>query len=132
LKKIPLSNCRITLDDFEQISIDDVYVIAVNLLRSTINEAFAFRKIVKEQINSGHTNLVIDLSKCDYIDSTFFGAIMVALGMMNDIGDKLKVVEPVNRKESIFLTTNTLGVIDLYKTREDAVKSFDSDSKPES
>ena len=113
------------MDDFEIIFSDGVCVIVVNLLRSTINEAFAFRKIVKEEIKSGHTNLVIDLSKCDYIDSTFFGAIMMALGMMNDIGDKLRVVKPVNPRESIFLTTNTLGVIDLYKTREDAIKSFE-------
>ena len=117
------------MDDFEKIFIDGVYVIAVNLTRSTLNEAVAFRKIVAEEINSGHTNLVIDLSKCDYIDSTFFGAIMMALQMMNDIGDKLKVVKPVNRRESIFLTTNTLGVFDLFTTREDAVESFKSSSQ---
>ena len=120
------------MEDFEQIYTDGVYVIAVNLTRSTINEAFAFRKIVAEEINSGHTNLVIDLSKCDYIDSTFFGAIMMALQMMNDIGDKLKVVKPVNRRESIFLTTNTLGVFDLFTTREEAIKSFESGLQSES
>ncbi len=120
------------MEDFEQIYTDGVFVIAVNLLRSTINEAFAFRKIVKEEIESGHTNLVIDLSMCDYIDSTFFGAIMWALGMLNDLGDNLKVVEPVSSNESIFFTTNTLGLIELYKSREDAIKSFDSDSEPKS
>ncbi len=120
------------MERFEKIFVAGVIVIAVNLTRSTINEAFAFRKIVKEEIESGHTNLVIDLSKCDYIDSTFFGAIMMALGMMNDIGDKLRVVKPVNPRESIFLTTNTLGVIDLYKTREDAVNSFESSSQSKS
>jgi len=130
LKKIPLSNSRIILEDFEKIFIDGVYVIAVNLTRSTIDEAVAFRKIVEEEINSGHTNLVIDLSQCDYIDSTFFGAIMWALGMLNDLGDNLKVVESVSSKESIFFTTNTLGLIELYKSREDAIKSFESSSQP--
>ena len=52
----------------------------------------------------------------------------MALRMMNDIGDKLKIVKPVNPRESIFLTTNTLKLFDLYKTREDAIKSFDTDS----
>ncbi len=60
------------MDNFEQINTDGVFVIAVNLLRSTINEAVAFRKIVEEEINSGRTKLVIDLSKCVYIDSAFF------------------------------------------------------------
>jgi anti-anti-sigma factor len=114
---------------FEKIHVDDVFVIVVNLTRSTINEAFKFRKVVEEEINSGHTDLVIDLSKCDYIDSTFFGAIMLALRMMNDIGKRLKVVKPDNPKEAIFITTNTLSLFDFYKTREDAIKSFGSGSQ---
>ena len=118
------------MEDFEKIFIDGVVLIAVNLTRSTINEAFAFRKIVEEEIKSGHTNLVIDLSKCNSIDSTFFGAIMMALEKTNYIGKKLKVVEPVNAKESIFILTNTLELFDLYKTREDAIKSFEDDSQP--
>ena len=113
------------MDAFEKIYIDDILVIAVNPTRATINEAIVFRTVVKEDINSGYNKLVIDLSKCDYIDSTFFGAIIMALGMMNDIGDKLRVVKPVNPKEDIFITTNTIRLFDLYKTREDAIKSFE-------
>ena len=116
------------MEHFEKIFVAGVFVIAVNLTRSTLNEAIAFRKIVEEEINSGHTKLVIDLSKCKLIESTFFGAIIMAREMMNDIGDKLKVVKPINAKEDIFMLTNTLGLFDLYKTRKDAIKSFDSDS----
>ncbi len=120
------------MEDFEKIYLDGVFVIAVNLNRSTINEAIIFRKILKEEINSGHTKLVIDLSKCDYIDSTFFGAIIVASRMLNDIGYKLKVVKPAIAGEYIFTHTNTLKLFDKYKTREEAIKSFDEDIQPES
>ncbi len=120
------------MDDFEIIFSDGVCVIVVNLLRSTINEAFAFRKIVKEEIKSGHTNLVIDLSKCEIIDSTFFGAIIMAREMMKGEGYKLKVVKPVNPKDDVFWLTNTLRLFDLYKTREKAIKSFEEDIQLES
>jgi len=116
------------LENFEKINVDGVFVIAVNLTRATLNAAMAFRKIVEEVINSGHTNLVIDLSKCDYIDSTFFGVVVLALQKMIVLGGKLKVVEPVNPREDIFTTPNTLVLFDLYKTSKDAIKSFDSDS----
>jgi anti-sigma B factor antagonist/stage II sporulation protein AA (anti-sigma F factor antagonist) len=112
------------LEDFEKIFVDSVYVIAVNLTRSTINEAFAFRKIVEEEINSGHTNLVIDVSKCDYMDSTFFGVLIVILKMMKSKGYELKLVQPANPREDIFTAGNLTRLFDLYKTREDAVKSF--------
>lgn len=118
------------MDAFEKIYVDGVYIIAVNLSRSTIKEAHEFRKIIEEEINSGHTDLVIDLSKCNYLDSTFFGGIIWALGKMSDIGKKLKLVKPSNAKEDIFLTTNTISLFDFYKTKEDALKSFGEDILP--
>ena len=115
------------MEDFEKIYVNGVFVIAVNLIRATINEAVEFRKIIEEEINSGQTQLVIDLSKCDYIDSTFFGAIIVASKMLIDMGYKLKVVKPTMVGEYIFSHTNYLKVFDKYKTRESAIKSFDED-----
>jgi anti-anti-sigma factor len=115
------------LEDFEKIYVDGVFVIAVNLIRATINEAVEFRKIIEEEINSGQTQLVIDLSKCDYIDSTFFGAIIVAAKMLIDMGYKLKVVKPTMVGEYIFSHTNYRKVFDKYKTREAAVRSFKED-----
>ncbi len=118
---------RIILGNFEKIFVDDVFVIGVNVTRSTIIEAMEFRKIIEEKIIPGNNRIVIDLSKCEIIDSTFFGVVILALQKMIDIGGKLKVIEPVNPKEDIFTTTNTLRLFDLYKTREDAIKSFNGD-----
>ena len=120
------------MEAFEKIYVDGVFVVAVNITRATINEAIAFRKILKEEINSGHTKLVIDLSKCAYIDSTFFGAIIVASKMLMNIGYKLKVVEPSIAGEYLFTYTNTVKVFDKYKTRDGAIKSFEEDIQPES
>ena len=120
------------MEDFEKIYVGGVFVIAVNLIRATINEAIAFRKIVEEEINSGQTQLVIDLSNCDYIDSTFFGAIIVASKRLIDIGYKLKVVKPTMVGEPIVSHTNYLKVFDNYTAREAAIKSFDEDNQLDS
>ncbi len=113
------------MEYFEKINVDGVFVIAVNSTRATLNEAIALRKIIKENINSGHTKLVIDLSKCTYIDSTFFGAIIAASRMLIEIGYKLKVVKQAIAGEYIFIQTNTHKLLDKYKTREEAIKSFE-------
>ena len=99
------------MEDFEKIYVDGVIVLAVNLTRSTVNEANAFRKIAEEEINSGHTKLVIDLSKCDYMDSSFFGTIVLASKMLNQIGFKLKVVKPAIAEEDIFTHTDRKSVV---------------------
>ncbi len=112
------------MEDFKKINVAGVFVIEVNLTCSTLNDSIEFRKIVEEEINSGHTNLVIDLSKCKFIDSTFIGAIIMAMKMMKGKGYKLKVVESANAREDIFTAINPLRLSDVYKTREDAIKSY--------
>ncbi len=119
------------MEAFKIIYVDGVIVIEVNLIRSTIEEAIAFRKIVEGEINSGRTKLVIDLSKCDYIDSTFFGALIVTSKMLIDLGYKLKVVKQGIVEEYIFAFTDYRKVFDKYKTRQEAIKSFEEDIQPE-
>ena len=120
------------MEAFEKIYVDGVFVIVVNCTRSTMLEANEFKKLIKEEISSAHNKLVIDLTKCEYVDSTFFGAIMMTFGMMTDKGYKLKVVRPTISGEDIFTSTNTLRLFDIYKTREEAIKSFEEDIQPES
>ncbi|MGB5847960.1 MAG: STAS domain-containing protein [Ignavibacteriaceae bacterium] len=88
--------------------------------------------IVNEEINSGQTQLVIDLSECVYIDSTFFGAIVMTSKRLISIGYKLRVVEPVIIGQSIVFNLNTSKIFDKYKTRKEAIKSFEGDIQPES
>ena len=120
------------MENIEKIYVDGVIVIKVNLIRAILNESIVLRGIVDEEINSFHTNLVIDLSKCDYIDSTFFGAIVMTAKKLINIGSRLKVVKPGNEGESIFININTTKIFDKYKTREAAIKSFEEDIQPES
>ena len=115
------------MENIEKIYVNGVVVLEINLNRAILNETIAFRKAVEGEINSGQTQLVIDLSKCDYIDSTFFGAIIMASKRLINNGYKLKVVKPTVVGESIFIHTNTSKVFDKYKTREAAIKSFDED-----
>ena len=114
------------MEDFEIKIVDDVTVIGVNLTRATLNDAIALRKIVEEEINSSNSNFVIDVSRCDFIDSTFFGAIVIAFKIIKDKGYKLKVVEPANSGDNIFITHNFRILFDLYKKGEDAIKSFEN------
>ena len=120
------------MEAFEKLNVNGVYVIAVNISRSTIKDAYSFRKTIEEEINDGHTDLIIDLYKCNYVDSTFFGGIMWALGKLSDAGKKLKIVKPGHPKQDIFITTKTQELFELYKTREDAINSFGEDLRSES
>ncbi|MCH7722676.1 MAG: STAS domain-containing protein [Bacteroidetes bacterium] len=120
------------VENFEKIFVDDVFVIVVHLISPTFLEANEFNEIIKQQISFGHTRLVVDLSMCEHIDSTFLGELIKSFKKMTYIGGALRIVEPAIPAMDIFTSTNTLRLFDLYKTREDAIKSFEEDIQPES
>ena len=120
------------MEDIEKIYFNDVVVLEINLIRAILNESIALREIVEEEINSGQTQLVIDLSECVYIDSTFFGAIVLTSKRLINIGYRLRVVEPVIVGQSVVMNLNTSKLFDKYKTMKEAIKSFKGDIQPES
>jgi anti-sigma B factor antagonist/stage II sporulation protein AA (anti-sigma F factor antagonist) len=120
------------LENIEKTYFDGVIVIKINLIRAILNESIALREIVDEEINSGQTQLVIDLSECVYVDSTFFGAIVLTSKRLINIGYRLRVVEPVIVGQSVVMNLNTSKLFDKYKTREEAILSFEEDIQPES
>ncbi len=120
------------MENFEQINTDSVFVIVAHLIYLTFIEAKEFREIINEQVNNGHKKLVVDISLCEHIDSNFIGAIIKSFKQVTSVGGALRIVKPDNSKVDIFILTNTLNVFDLYETREDAIKSFESGSEPKS
>ena len=120
------------MENFEKIYLEGVTLIIVHLISPTLLEANEFMEIVDEQISFGQTRLVVDLSKCEHIDSTFLGEIIKSFKKMTSIGGALRIVEPAIPAQDIFSFTDTLKLFDLYKTRKDAIKSFEEDIQPES
>ena len=112
------------MENFEKIYLEGVTLIIVHLISPTLLEANEFMEIVDEQISFGQTRLVVDLSKCEHIDSTFLGELIKSFKKMNYIGGALRIVEPATPSQDIFTYTDTLKLFDLYRTREDAIKSF--------
>ena len=112
------------MENFEKIYLEGVTLIIVHLISPTLLEANEFMEIVDEQISFGQTRLVVDLSICEHMDSTFLGELIKSFKKMTYIGGALRIVEPATPSQDIFTYTDTLKLFDLYRTREDAIKSF--------
>lgn len=119
------------MGNFEKVYLGDILVLAVNLTRAILSEAMEFKKIVEDEIETGYNKIVIDLSQCDYVDSTFFGVIVKISRVLIGKGYKLKIVKPAATGEYIFIHTNTDHLFDKYKSREDAIESFKEGTKSE-
>lgn len=103
---------------------DDVIVEIVDLNRATLSEADEFKQRLTENINSGCKKIVVDLSACEFIDSTFLGALVISLKKVTSLGGDLRLVGFQPAVHSMFELTRMYRVFETFKTKEDAVLSF--------
>jgi len=107
----------------QQIS-GDVLVNRVNLLRATINEAADLRTLLDEQITIGHSKIVIDLSQCTHLDSTFVGVLVVTQKKLLAKGGELKMVDPLDPAKELLYLIGISKVFETFEIAEDAINSF--------
>jgi len=118
------------MEDITQEIRGNVITNRVNLLRATMNEAAELSNLLDEQIVFGHSNVVVDLSQCTHLDSTFIGVLVVTHKKLLAKGGELKIVEPLDPAKELYYLTGTSKVFSNFETAEEAIKSFGSIIKP--
>jgi anti-anti-sigma factor len=112
------------MEDFLKKVQGDVIVEVVNLSRATRNESLEFKQILDEDIQFNFKKIVVDLSLCEFMDSTFLGTLVVAQKNIAKKGGEIKLVEPASVLQTLMAKAGTLKVFDSYKNLNDAVDSF--------
>lgn len=108
------------IDDLE----NKVCLITVNINRATLEEAEKFKSLLFEKIQIGIKKVIIDLSECEFIDSTFLGSLVVSLKKTTGSGGDLRLIGFKPSVETMFELTRMYRVFESFKTKEEAISSF--------
>jgi anti-sigma B factor antagonist len=73
-----------------------------------------------------HTNVVLDLSRLRFVDSSGLGAFISCLRKLNAKGGDLKLCGMSKDVRAVFELVRMHRVFDILATREDAVRAFGS------
>lgn len=111
--------------EFVKTEINGVSLIKVELLRATLKEVEEFKMLLMGEVQLGKKNIVVDLSDCDFIDSTFLGTLVMVLKKLTAVGGDLRLVGFKPSVKSMFELTRMYRVFDSFEKQEDAIKSFD-------
>jgi anti-anti-sigma factor len=103
---------------------NNILIEIVNLERATLKEAEQFKLILVKDIEEGNKNIIVDLNNCEFIDSTFLGALVVSLKKTTALGGDLKLVGFQPAVHSMFELTRLHRVFEAFRTREEAIESF--------
>jgi anti-anti-sigma factor len=110
--------------DFEKHYSGDIVIITVNLSRATVREAHEFKSFIDEEIKKKKLKIIIDLSQCDFIDSTFIGVLVVTLKRLAELGGELRIVEPPSIAHTILTVTGTMNIFNTHKSKSEAIMSL--------
>ena len=119
------ANMRIIEEDFEKLQIYDVVVEVVNLTRATFKEAVQLKKILDNDVENKIKKIVVDLSQCEFIDSTFLGVLVLSLKASAKYGGDIRIVKPTKMAKSLMEKAGTLNVFNIHTSLNDAIQSFD-------
>ena len=112
-------------DDFAREVIGGVVIERVQMNRVTMREAQYFKERLLQDSVSGFNRIIIDLSKCSFVDSSIVGAMVVMLKRITEKGGELRVVKPDSEAFNVFTITGLYKVFNLYNSVTEALKDFD-------
>ncbi len=91
----------------------------------TIGEGSAeVRKMVRELLQAGKTDILLNLGDVSYVDSSGIGELVSSFTTVSNQGGQLKLLSLTKKLKELLAITKLLTVFDSYEKEEDALASF--------
>jgi len=107
---------------------DDVIIFDIDgeIRRSDVTDV-TLHQLVKDQLDSGKRNILLNFKNVEFIDSFGVGEILASYISTHNLGGKLKIAKISKKLYLVFQVTMLTKVLDIYDEEELALSSFMGD-----
>jgi len=88
-------------------------------------DADVFKETIKNLIAEGYKNVIVNLSRVPWVNSTGLGILIAGYTTLKKEGGSLKLVHVTDRIQSILMITKLGTIFESYSDEGEAVKSFE-------
>jgi len=106
----------------------DIVIVKVDLPAATMRDAQSLWEIVASDSVFDKEKIIIDLSACSFIDSTFIGMIVKIFKRVSEKHCVMKLVFPQITDIESFRVTGIAKILECFKNLDNAIESFNPDS----
>jgi anti-sigma B factor antagonist len=93
--------------------------------RITLGEGSGLvRNTIKEQLNAGRKNILLNLADVSYIDSAGLGEMVGAYATVTNAGGEIKLLNVQNKVHDLLQVTKLYTVFPAYSNEAQALASF--------
>lgn len=114
------------MSDFVIKIVDEIVVVKVDIVIATHRDAKPLWDEFESKLLFNRKKVVIDLSFCNNVDSTFLGMLVKILRKLNEKDGKLVLVFPKLIRQELFIVTGINKIIPCYNTLTEALLSLGS------
>lgn len=111
-------------------SVDERYNAVVITLKGNIMggpDGTKMHDTLHELKDSGKKNVVVDLAKVKFMNSSGLGMLISGLTTMRNSGGDLRLANPADRIQSLLIITKLITVFKHYDSVEAAIQSYEDD-----
>jgi len=101
---------------------EDFVVVNVEFERATLREASSFKKYLETIIAENNKGIIVNLNKCEFIDSSFFGVLVGGVKRLKTMDRKFYLVYDSQHQLPIFSATGLNKIFSVFNSVEEAVK----------
>ena len=112
------------MDEFQLITDQKIAVVKLDIIVATHRDAQPFWDEFESNSLFIRKKIIIDLSACNYVDSTFVGMIIRIFRKVSEKNGELKLVFPQMNSVEQFWALGITNVISCYDSVEEAVEGF--------
>ncbi|MDO9693568.1 MAG: STAS domain-containing protein [Candidatus Latescibacteria bacterium] len=103
---------------------DGVVILELNGKLMGGPDAAVFNDTLKTLIHEGHRNVLVDLARVNWVNSTGLGILISGYSTVRRSGGDLRLLNVSERVESIFMVSKLHTVFVSYSNEDEAVRSF--------
>jgi len=109
--------------DFEISSrtVDDRIAVVSPAGEVDLHTAPEIKQRIGELSDQGYNQIVVDLSRIDYLDSTGLGVLVGALKRLREKDGELRLVHPTSRVMRVLEITRLVNVFQIFDSEEEAL-----------
>jgi len=89
-------------------------------------DSVALNEQLHALIEQGKKNVVVDLSRVNFMNSSGLGMLIGGLTTMRNAGGDLRICSATEKIESLLMITKLITVFQHFKTLDEAVASYES------
>ena len=102
----------------------NVLVLDLNGRITIGEEAATLRDTIKEHLDNGQKNILLNLAEVSYIDSTGLGQFVGSFATVTSRGGQLKLLNLQKKLQELMQITKLITVFETYTNETTAVRSF--------